>query len=144
MGLLFPPIKPSSRTFTPGRYPQTEFVAQNGAKTVLRYGDKQVDAKLTLGFTNLSDADVNLILDKYEEVNSTYDHLEFHGSDALAGITFPVPDTDDSVLFDKVRVSDGTGRLLLRYRFDGPPTVTSVRKNRSNVQCKFVACLDGD
>ena len=65
MGLLFPPIKPSSRTFTPGRYPQTEFVAQNGAKTVLRYGDKQVDAKLTLGFTNLSDADVNLILNTF-------------------------------------------------------------------------------
>ena len=140
----FPTIKPSSRTFTAGRYPQTEFVAQNGAKTVLRYGDKQVDAKLTLGFTNLTDSEVNQILDKYAEVNSTYDHLEFHGGDALAGITFPVPDTDDSVLFDKVRVSDGTGKLLLRYRFDGPPTVTSVRPNRSNVQCKFVACLDGD
>ena len=103
-----------------------------------------VDAKLTLGFTNLTDSEVNQILDKYAEVNSTYDHLEFHGGDALAGITFPVPDTDDSVLFDKVRVSDGTGKLLLRYRFDGPPTVTSVRPNRSNVQCKFVACLDGD
>tara|TARA_R100000231_G_scaffold62385_1_gene50700 strand:- start:141 stop:581 length:441 start_codon:yes stop_codon:yes gene_type:complete len=140
----FPTIKPSSRTFTPGRYPQTEFVAQNGAKTVLRYGDKQVDAKLTLGFTNLTDDEVNQILNTYEDVNSDYDYLEFHGGDALAGITFPVPDTDDSVLFDKVRVSDGTGKLLLRYRFDGPPTVTSVRPNRSNVQCKFVACLDGD
>ena len=140
----FPDIKPSSRSYTPGTYPQTEFVAQNGAKTILRYGNQKTDAKLTLGFTNLTDSEVNQILDKYEEVNSTYDHLEFHGPDALAGITFPVPDTDDSVLFDKVRVSDGTGRLLLRYRFDGPPTVTSVRPNRSNVQCKFVACLDGD
>ena len=140
----FPTIKPSSRTFTPGRYPQTEFVAQNGAKTVLRYGNKQVDAKLTLGFTNITDSEVNEILDKYEEVNSTYDYLEFNGPDALAGIAFPVPDTDDSVLFDKVRVSDGRGKLLLRYRFDGPPTVTSVRPGRSNVQCKFVACLDGD
>ena len=142
MGLPFPSIKPSSRTFTPGRYPQTEFVAQNGAKTVLRYGDKQVDAKLTLGFTNLTDSEVNQILDKYAEVNSTYDYLEFHGGDALAGIT--LFNTTDSILFDKVRASDGRGRLLLRYRFDGPPTVTSVRPNRSNVQCKFVACLDGD
>ena len=140
----FPPIKPSSRTFTSGKYPQTEFVAQNGAKTVLRYGNKQVDAKLTLGFTNLTDDEVNQILNTYEDVNSDYDYFEFHGGDVLAGITFPVPDTDNSVLFDKVRVSDGTGKLLLRYRFDGPPTVTSVRPNRSNVQCKFVACLDGD
>ena len=138
----FPPIKPSSRTFTPGRYPQTEFVAQNGAKTVLRYGNKQVDAKLTLGFTNLTDEDVNLILNTYEEVNSDYDYLEFHGGDVLAGIT--LFNTTNSILFDKVRASDGDGKLLLRYRFDGPPTVTSVRPNRSNVQCKFVACLDGD
>ena len=138
----FPTIKPSSRTFTAGRYPQTEFVAQNGAKTVLRYGNKQVDAKLTLGFTNITDSEVNEILNTYEEVNSDYDYLEFHGGDALAGIT--LPPTVDSVLFDKVRASDGTGKLLLRYRFEGPPTVTSVRPNRSNVQCKFVACLDGD
>ena len=139
---FFPPVKPSSRTFTPGRYPQTEFVAQNGAKTVIRYGNKQVDAKLTLGFTNITDEEVNLILNTYEEVNSDYDYLEFHGGDALTGIT--LPDTTNSVLFDKVRASDGFGKLLLRYRFEGPPTVTSVRHGISNVQCKFVACLDGD
>ena len=62
---FFPPVKPSSRTFTAGRYPQTEFVAQNGAKTVLRYGNKQVDAKLTLGFTNITDEQVNLILNTF-------------------------------------------------------------------------------
>ena len=59
----FPNIKPSSRTYTPGKYPQTEFVAQNGAKTVLRYGDKQVDAKLTLNFTNISDSQAFAILE---------------------------------------------------------------------------------
>ena len=139
---FFPPVKPSSRTFTAGRYPQTEFVAQNGAKTVIRYGNKQVDAKLTLGFTNITDEEVNLILNTYEEVNSDYDYLEFHGGDALAGIT--LFNTTDSILFDKVRASDGNGKLLLRYRFEGPPTVTSVRHGISNVQCKFVACLDGD
>ena len=139
---FFPPVKPSSRTFTAGRYPQTEYVAQNGAKTVIRYGNKQVDAKLTLGFTNITDEEVNLILNTYEEVNSDYDYLEFHGGDALTGIT--LPDTTNSVLFDKVRASDGFGKLLLRYRFEGPPTVTSVRHGISNVQCKFVACLDGD
>ena len=61
----FPSIKPSSRTFTPGRYPQTEFIAQNGAKTVIRYGDKQVDAKLTLNFTNISDSQAFAILENY-------------------------------------------------------------------------------
>ena len=53
----FPNIKPTSRSYTPGRYPQLEFVAQNGAKTVLRYGNKKVDAKLTLEFTNITDSE---------------------------------------------------------------------------------------
>ena len=134
---LFPSIRPSSRTFTPGRYPQTEFVAQNGAKTVIRYGNKQVDAKLTLGFTNITDAEVNQILGKYEEVNSVYDFIHFPLNSGLAGI-------NDPTLRKTVGARDQSDNTLLRYRFEGPPTVTSVRPNRSNVQCKFVACLDGD
>tara|TARA_R100000329_G_scaffold120954_1_gene99675 strand:- start:442 stop:891 length:450 start_codon:yes stop_codon:yes gene_type:complete len=143
----FPNIKPSSRNYTPGRYPQTEFVAQNGAKSVIRYGNKKVDSKLTLGFTNIDDSEANQILNLYEEVNSDYDYIEF-------GANFGTT-ADDAAL---VGLSSGGGfdfkfaeldqdnqnRVKLRYRFDGPPTVTSVRPGISNVQCKFVACLDGD
>jgi len=145
----FPNIKPSSRSYTPGTYPQTEFVAQNGAKTVLRYGDKKVNAKLSLGFTNIPDEHANKILDLYEKVNSVYDYIIFQkqenengvvGFGGLAGIDTTTLSTDVTVqLTDRMRETD-----KLRYRFDGPPTVTSVRPGRSNVQCKFVACLDGD
>ena len=138
----FPSIKPTSRTYTPGRYPQVEFVAQNGAKSVLRYGDKKVDAKLTLGFTNITDSQANEILNLYDEVNSDYDFIHFPSTSALAGIA--APPTLTSTLRDKMGERDTSGNTLLRYRFDGPPTVTSVRPGRSNVQCKFVACLDGD
>lgn len=133
---FFPNIKPSSRSYTPGTYPQTEFVAQNGAKTVLRYGNKKVDAKLSLGFTNITDSQANEILDLYEEVNSDYDYITFTSVNALAGV-------NSSNLINNMSETDSNG-FKLRYRFDGPPTVTSVRPNRSNVQCKFVACLDGD
>ena len=133
----FPNIKPSSRSYTPGTFPQTEFVAQNGAKTVLRYGNKKVDAKLTLWFTNITDSQANEILEKYEEVNSVYDYIHFPSTSALAGI-------NDLSLRRKFGERDTSDNTLLRYRFDGPPTVTSVRPGRSNVQCKFVACLDGD
>ena len=133
----FPNIKPSSRTYPPGRYPQVEFVAQNGAKTVLRYGNKKVDAKLTLGFTNITDSQANEILNLYDEVNSDYDFIHFPSTSALAGI-------NNLALRRKFGERDLSGNTLLRYRFDDPPTVTSVRPGRSNVQCKFVACLDGD
>ena len=134
--ITFPNIKPSSRSYTPGTYPQTEFVAQNGAKTVLRYGNKKVDAKLSLGFINITDAQANEILEKYEEVNSVYDYVSFGLTNGLAGIN------NNNLIF-KIDEADPNG-VKLRYRFDGPPTVTSVRPGRSNVQCKFVACLDGD
>ena len=131
----FPNIKPSSRSYTPGVYPQTEFESQNGAKVVMRYGNKQVNAKLSLGFTNITDSQANEILDLYEEVNSDYDYIFFAGTNALAGI-------DNNNLLKKQAEADNGFKL--RYRFDGPPTVTSVRPGISNVQCKFVACLDGD
>ena len=133
----FPNIKPSSRSYTPGTFPQTEFVAQNGAKTVIRYGNKKTDAKLTLGFTNITDEQANQILEKYEEVNSVYDYIHFPSDSSIAGV-------NNAALRSRFQERDTSGNTLLRYRFDGPPTVTSVRPNRSNVQCKFVACLDGD
>ncbi len=133
----FPSIKPTSRTYTPGKYPQVEFVAQNGAKSVLRYGNKPVDAKLTLGFTNITDSQANEILQKYEEVNSVYKFIHFPSDSSMAGI-------EDETLRFRFQERDTSNNTLLRYRFDGPPTVTSVRPGRSNVQCKFVACLDGD
>ena len=132
----FPNVKPSSRSYTPGTYPQVEFVAQNGAKTVLRYGNKKVNAKLSLGFTNITDTKANEILDLYEEVNSDYDYISFTSANALAGI-------NSSSLVNNMAEKDSNG-FKLRYRFDGPPSVSSVRPGRSNVQCKFVACLDGD
>ena len=139
----FPPIKPSSRTYSPGKYPQTEFVAQNGAKTILRYGDKQVDAKLTLNFTNITDSEAFAILENYRLVNSVYDYVTFNQASGLAGIGGDGHTMPDGSLGNLAAYVDAIP-LGLRYRYESPPTVTSVKPNRSNVQCKFVACLDGD
>ena len=139
----FPNIKPSSRSFTPGTYPQTEFIAQNGAKTVIRYGDKQVNARLTLNFTNILDSQAFQILENYRQVNSEYNFVSFNKDSGLTGIGGTGHTMPDGSLGNLAAYFDAVP-LGLRYRYDGPPTVTSVRPNRSNVQCKFVACLDGD
>ena len=139
----FPPIKPSSRTYSPGKYPQTEFVAQNGAKTILRYGDKQVDAKLTLNFTNITDSEAFAILENYRLVNTEHDYVTFNQASGLAGIGGDGHTMPDGSLGNLAAYVDAIP-LGLRYRYESPPTVTSVKPNRSNVQCKFVACLDGD
>tara|TARA_R100001086_G_scaffold152285_1_gene81043 strand:- start:4 stop:423 length:420 start_codon:yes stop_codon:yes gene_type:complete len=133
----FPNIKPTSRSYTPGTFPQTEFISQNGAKSIIRYGNKKTDAKLTLSFTNITDSQANEILNTYDNVNSDYDYIHFPSDSSIAGV-------NNVALRSSFQERDTSGNTLLRYRFDGPPTVTSVLHGRSNVQCKFVACLDGD
>jgi len=133
--VTFPPnIAPSSRSFTAGEYPQTVFEAQNGAKSIIRYGNKAVNSTLTLGFTNVSDGDAVLILGNYNNVNSDWDYVTFDESHGLQGI--------DNV-FLKIHMQAGSGSGL-KWRYDGPPKVTSVQPGINNVSCKFVACFDGD
>ena len=51
----FPTIKPTSRSYSPGTYPSTDFESLDGTKTHLRYGNKRVNATLQLGFSNISE-----------------------------------------------------------------------------------------
>jgi hypothetical protein len=127
----FPSIKPSSRSYNPGEYPQTKFEAQNGVKTIMRYGKNRVNATLQLGFSNISDADAALILSNYEDVNSDWDYVTFSSANGTAG----VGSTNLSNYFKE----SGSG---LKWRYSGPPSVTSTFKGLSNVSCSFVACLD--
>ena len=122
-------ITPSTRSYSPGEYPQVEFEAQNGVKTVIRYGKNRTGSSLSLGFDNILDSDAAAILKNYEDVNSIWDEVTFSGTNVINGA--------DSTL--QSYFLEGTE---LKWRYDGPPEVTSVYPGRSNVQCKFVACLD--
>ena len=127
----FPSIKPSSRSYNPGEYPQTKFEAQNGAKTIMRYGKNRVNATLQLGFANISDAEAALILENYEDVNSDWDYVTFSSANGTVGV--------DSTSLSNYFKESGSG---LKWRYSGPPSVTSTFKGMSNVSCSFVACLD--
>jgi len=127
----FPSIKPSSRRYNPGEYPQTKFEAQNGVKTIMRYGKNRVNATLQLGFSNISDADAALILANYEDVNSDWDYVTFSSANGTVGV--------GSTSLSNYFKESGSG---LKWRYSGPPNVTSSFKGLSNVSCSFVACLD--
>jgi len=122
-------ITPSTRSYSPGEYPQVEFKAQNGVKTVIRYGKHRTGSLLSLGFDNILDSDAAAILKNYEDINSIWDEVSFTGTNVING----ADSTLQSYLIE---------RTELKWRYDGPPEVTSVYPGRSNVQCKFVACLD--
>ena len=135
--IQFPALVPSSRSFSPGSYPETVFEAQNGAKSFIRYGNKPVNASLSLSFTNISDSDANSILTAYFDSESVAENYINISSEALAGIKSIV--TDDSLSY---RI--GQYSTALRWRFSGPPEYSSVFPGVANVSCSFVACLDGD
>tara|TARA_B100000579_G_C22799710_1_gene839050 strand:- start:312 stop:734 length:423 start_codon:yes stop_codon:yes gene_type:complete len=131
-------IAPSSRSFKAGEYPQAVFEAQNGAKSIIRYGNKQVNATLTLGFTNISDENVMSILYNYKNVNSEWNYITFSKTKGLQGI-------EHNSLSNTV--ISGTSNYMesnLRWRYSAPPSITSVQPGINNVTCSFVACLDGD
>ena len=122
-------LVPSTRSYSPGEYPQNEFQALNGVKTIIRYGKYRYNSTLTLGFNNIEDSDAAAILQNYEDINSIWDEVTFNGTGVVEGASSQMQ-------------SYFVERTELKWRYDGPPTVTSVYPGRSNVECKFVACLD--
>jgi len=130
-GRAFPSVKPSSRSYEPGDYPSNTFESLDGTKTHLRYGNKRVNATLTLGFQNISDSDAALILDNYKNVNSDWDYVTFDSGNATAGVT-------NANLLSYLKESGSS----LKWRYSKPPKVTNVYPGISNVTCSFVACLD--
>jgi hypothetical protein len=127
----FPAIAPSSRTFTPGRFPSTDFESLDGTKTHIRFGNKRVNATMTLGFSNLSESEVWDIIENYETVNGTWGKIQFLSDKGLQGLHNN----------DLKREIMGT-YTGLDWRYSAPPTVTSTFDGLSNVSCSFVACLD--
>ena len=137
----FPSIKPTSRSYNPGTYPSTTFESLDGTKTHLRYGNKRVNATLTLGFSNITDGQAGLILAHYDDVNSDWDYVKFTTADGALGISDP---GSGNFLTKEIVGSTNTGvtEKGLKWRYSEPPTVTSVYPGISNVSCSFVACLD--
>tara|TARA_R100000781_G_scaffold26892_3_gene19986 strand:+ start:3205 stop:3633 length:429 start_codon:yes stop_codon:yes gene_type:complete len=134
----FPAVKPSSRSYRPGTYPSTDFESLDGTKTHLRFGNKPVNATLTLGFSNITDDDAALILGNYYDVNSAWDYVTFKRGYATAGI-------EDTSLTSKTltrQLSEQDEIYGGKWRYSAPPQVTSSGKGVSNVSCSFVACLD--
>lgn len=132
MPVPFPKIKPSSRSYSAGSYPQTEFEAQNGAMSVVRFGSRRINSELTLSFQNITDDQAVQILQNYEQVNSVWDSVTFADDDAAAGAGSTLP-----------HYFRESGRSGLRWRYAESPSVTSVFPGRSTVRCKFIGVLDG-
>ena len=133
MAVKFPPAlpAPSARTYSPGEFPQVEFEAQNGVKTVIRYGKNRINSSLTLSYNNISDDLAGHIIANYVSVMSVYDYVDFDDSKAMDGIE----DTQAGSGFALTKyMKESPDFSAQKWRYDGPPAVTSVYPGRSNVE----------
>lgn len=127
----FPSIAPTARTYAPGKYPQKDFVALNGAITRMVYGTRRSGAELSLDFDNITDANAALILQNYELVTAANNWIVFSSTNGSIGT--------GASLAAYIQESGGSG---LRWRYAEPPQITSVVPGRSSVRCRFVGELD--
>ena len=141
-GHVFPSINCTTRRYTPGVFPTKEFESQNGSVTTLQYGNQLVDSKLEMTFANITDEQAYEIFDNYKKANG--------GRDSSTGerdwVELPFSGGPlDGIKYDKLRrqMREQYTGPDLRYRYAGPPTITSTFPGRSTVQVVLRGYLEG-
>lgn len=127
----FPDLVPTARQYKPGAFAEEKFVAQNGAVTRLRFGNRLFNSSLSLTFKNISDDDADLILKNYRQVMSGRYRAVFSSQNGSGGAS---PNLRQ--WFEEIP----TG---LMWKYEEPPVVQSVRPGLSTVTCKFTGELEG-
>jgi hypothetical protein len=125
-------LVPSARTFESGDFPVKTYKAQNGAEHRILYGDKRTNMKLSLTYANILDADAELFLDHYDDVQGTFQ-------------TFPLPSINgvNPTRGGWQGNKDALGAQAQDndYRYEGPPQVTQVASGLSTVTVNLIGVL---
>ena len=124
-------IPPTSRSYRPGKLPETKFQALNGAVSFVQYGQNFVDAELTWNFAHINDDKVREILQHYSSVVGD-DYVRFGRAKGFQGMAI-----------DLLENGIESGDDLLRWRYKEPPQVQSVYPGISSVQLQFIGVLYG-
>ena len=124
--MAFPTLRPTGRDFSPGDWPIKRFNAQSGAEVRILYGSQRTNAKLSLSYNNISDANAQAFLDDYAAQIGTLR-------------TFDLPSavrTGWSGSATSIDAPAGT-----KWRYESEPAVRAVRPGRSSVTVSLVAVI---
>lgn len=124
--MAFPTLAPTSRDFSPGDWPIKRYNAQSGAEVRILYGSRRTNAKLSLGYDNITDANAQAFLDDYA---AQYGTLR----------TFTLPSAVRTGWSGSSGSIDAPASAAWRY--EGEPQVRSVRPGRSSVTVNLVAVI---
>lgn len=131
MAVSFPSITPTNRSFSAPIYPVTVYRSQSGASVRRLWASQPSNARLSLTFNNISDADAASILACYSSASGSV------GTLTLPSVVFNGAETALATLF-----SQAGSVLQWHFADDSPPKVDSVVPGRSSVTLELIASLD--
>ena len=130
----FPNFRPSARTFTPGAPATREFVAMNGAVTLVNYGKLLFDDTLSFGYVGLQWDVAMQFRRNYQKVMTSGGCVGFYkGHKAFADIATNT-DVEDGTAW----INDGASGS---WRYAEPPTFEAQITSIVNVQVQLVRKL---
>ena len=122
-------LVPTARSFESGDFPVKTFKAQNGSETRILYGSSRTNMKLALTYANIKDADAELFLDHYDQVQGTFQTFALGTAAAARG---GWEGNQDAL---------GAQTHGNNYRYEKPPTVAQVRPGISTVTVNLIGVL---
>lgn len=125
---IFPSIKPTGRSYTPGQFPTKTYRGLSGATVKRVFGNRAFGHSIDLQFENISDVNTKAILDHYYGRFGSYDR-------------FTLPDAVFSGMSATLKgVVQAPTNILWEYA--EPPQVESVFNGRSTVTVRLIGELD--
>lgn len=124
--MAYPTLQPTGREFDPGSYPVKTFRSQSGAESRILYGSKRVDQMLSLTYENITDSQAEQFITHFDEVRGSYE-------------TFTLPSAVRAGWAASSATLDAVSGAAWRY--DAPPTISSIKPGISSVQVKLVGVL---
>ena len=121
----FPSYAPTGRSFSPGVYPQKVYRSLSGVAIKRTFGNKPSGAKLDLDFNNISDAKVTAILNHYRQQTAQNARFKISAK-TLAGLSTELSEIANGTVDD------------LRWEYESPPNVQSVRPGISQVRVALI------
>jgi hypothetical protein len=125
---VFPSIRPTGRSYSPGQFPTKTYRGLSGATVKRVFGNRSFGHVINLQFENISDANTKAILDHYYGQFGNY-------------ARFTLPDAAFSGTSSALKgVLQAPTNILWEYA--EPPQVESVFNGRSTVIVRLVGELD--
>lgn len=120
----FPALTPSARSWTPGTKPISTFMSMGGREIRFRHGTRTIGQRLTLEFTNVTEAVGKQITDHYEAVDTIFESF-----------TVPAAVYGGMDGYDYI-ISAGN-----EWRYAGPPQVTYNSPGYQTVSVELVGVV---